>query len=189
MQQKWFIKHLRLILTALLMMSFVAIAEITGVRSDISAEYIKTIFNQYGLLSYAIYIFLFTFANLIQIPGWIFLAAAIYSIGNTSAYFLTYTAAIVSSILCFFIINLVGGSALKKIEITWVNRLVSKINDYPIRVNIILRTIFQTAPPLNYTLALSGIKFKDYLLGAIIGLPIPILIFTIFIDFFIKRFI
>ena len=41
---------------------------------------------------------------------------------------------------------------------------------------------FQTAPPLNYALALSGVRLRDYLVGTLIGLPLPIAAYCIFFD-------
>lgn len=46
----------------------------------------------------------------------------------------------------------------------------------------VLRLVFQTAPALNYTLALSGISFREYMIGSLIGLPLPIFIYILFFD-------
>jgi uncharacterized membrane protein YdjX (TVP38/TMEM64 family) len=46
----------------------------------------------------------------------------------------------------------------------------------------LLRTLFQTAPALNYALAMSGIEFRRYLAGTLIGLPLPIALYCIFFD-------
>lgn len=43
-----------------------------------------------------------------------------------------------------------------------------------------LRLLFQTVPALNYALALSGIRFADYFLGTLLGLPLPILLYCAF---------
>jgi len=42
--------------------------------------------------------------------------------------------------------------------------------------------LLQTLPALNDALALSGVKFRHYLLGTLIGLPLPILLYTVFVD-------
>ena len=44
-----------------------------------------------------------------------------------------------------------------------------------------LRVLMQTAPALSYTLALSGVKFRDYLIGSLVGLPLPIASYCIFL--------
>lgn len=46
----------------------------------------------------------------------------------------------------------------------------------------LLRMLLQTLPALNDALALSGVKFRHYLLGTLIGLPLPILLYTVFVD-------
>ena len=65
--------------------------------------------------------------------------------------------------------------------------LLKKLDQFPIRINVILRFVFQTAPPLNYTLALSGVRFKYYLVGTLLGLPLPVYIYTFFVDEIIKK--
>lgn len=180
-------KNLRLILTIVLVISVVVIAEISGLRSQFSIESLKNIFAQYGVWSWLIYILLFTLGNLIQIPGWLFLAASILAIGKLQGFILTLIAAIVSAVVGFFIIRYLGRDAFRKIPYVWVQKILSKIDQYPIRTNIILRLVFQTVPPVNYTLALSGVTFRDYFLGAIIGLPIPIMIYALFIEQITKR--
>ena len=37
-------------------------------------------------------------------------------------------------------------------------------------------------PALNYTLALSGVRRRDYLLGSLLGLPLPLLVYCFFFD-------
>ena len=46
----------------------------------------------------------------------------------------------------------------------------------------LLRTLFQTAPALNYALAMSGIELRRYVMGTLIGLPLPIALYCIFFD-------
>jgi len=48
---------------------------------------------------------------------------------------------------------------------------------------VLLRMLFQTLPALNYTLALTGVKFRDYLIGTLLGLPLPIALYCLFFDF------
>jgi len=43
--------------------------------------------------------------------------------------------------------------------------------------------LFQTVPPLNYALAMSGIRFRDYLVGTLLGLPLPIMAYCLFFDY------
>ncbi|MFT6070387.1 MAG: putative membrane protein YdjX (TVP38/TMEM64 family) [Bacteriovoracaceae bacterium] len=120
------------------------------------------------------------------VPGGVFLGAAVYALGKTNGYLVTLTAGLISVSVSFFIVRLIGQDGLRKFEHPFALKLLSKLDDNPLKINITLRFLFQTLPPLNYTLALSGVKFKDYFMGALIGLPIPILIITLLIDQLIR---
>ena len=58
---------------------------------------------------------------------------------------------------------------------------------YPLLSIVALRTVFQTAPPLNYSLALSGVQFRNYVVGTIVGLPIPIAIYCLAFDILFRN--
>lgn len=143
---------------------------------------IQEILKNHFLLASLSFISLFIIGNLLQIPGVVFLAAAILGLGQISGYFLTLFAAYLSCIIGFYIINFLGKDLIREIKKPWVIKILNKLDQYPISIVILLRLVFQTYPPLNYTLALSGIKFRDYLIGSIIGLPVPIYIYTFFIE-------
>lgn len=177
------LKHSRLLLCLLFISILYLFAHLTGIKDHFSSEYIRSIFFEYGLYSWLVYIILFTIGNLLQIPGWIFLSASILAIGSIQAFILNLIAAYVSCAISFILIRFIGNDSLTQLENKWAKNLLKVIHQKPIKVNILLRLLFQTAPPLNYSLALSGIKFRDYFLGAILGLPVPVLIYTIVITF------
>ena len=58
-----------------------------------------------------------------------------------------------------------------------------RLDAQPIRSVVLLRVLFQTVPALNYALALSGIRFRQYLTGTLLGLPLPILLYCLFFDY------
>lgn len=180
-------KGLRLILTIGFIALILIIAEMTGIKEEFSLEKLKAVFNQNMGLAIIIYFFLFSFGNLIFIPGWVFLAASILVLGYIPGYFLTFAAALFSCTFSFFLIRLIGADSIREIPYKWVQRLLAHLDEFPIRTVVILRIVFQTGPPLNYTLAISGMKYKDYITGCFIGLPIPILIYAIFINYFINN--
>jgi len=61
-------------------------------------------------------------------------------------------------------------------------RLLGRLDAHPVSSVALLRTLFQTAPALNYALAMSGIEFRRYLVGTLIGLPLPIALYCVFFD-------
>ena len=157
-------------------------SEFFGVRKLLTIEFVQDLFARNFITACFIYILLFTIGNLLQIPGWIFLAGSIIAIGEVNGFLITLISAWFSCVVGFFIVGLFAKDSFRKIESSWVKSFLSKMDQYPISTNAILRVVFQNAPLLNYSLALSGISFRSYFLGALIGLPISILIYTLFIN-------
>ena len=48
---------------------------------------------------------------------------------------------------------------------------------------VLLRILLQTVPALDYALALSGVRFCDYLTAAVLGLPLPIALYCLFFEY------
>ena len=86
---------------------------------------------------------------------------------------LTYPA-VVSCAFTFWVIRFLGGDSLRQIRSPYAVRALSKLDQHPVLSTFFLRLLLQTSPPLNYALAMSGIRFKSYLMGTLLGLPIPI---------------
>jgi uncharacterized membrane protein YdjX (TVP38/TMEM64 family) len=160
-----------------------AVFELSGLRANFNLAFLQQQLDHHLLGGMMIFIVLFALGNLIQIPGWIFLAAAVLTLGRGYGGLLTYVAAILSCMLTFLMIRFIGGEVLRNVDNQWVARILSHLDEHPIRSVVLSRTLFQTAPPLNYALAISGIKFREYLLGTMLGLPLPIFIYCLFFDY------
>ena len=107
-----------------------------------------------------LFVLLFSLGNLIQIPGWLFLAAAVLTLGRLWGGVVTYVAAVTSCALTFVTIRSIGGDALRSIDNRVAVRILRQLDAHPVRSVALLRVLFQTAPPLNYALALSGIRLR-----------------------------
>ena len=44
---------------------------------------------------------------------------------------------------------------------------------------IVIRLFLWAIPPVNYTLAMSGVRFRDYMLAAIIGMTPPFIVISV----------
>jgi uncharacterized membrane protein YdjX (TVP38/TMEM64 family) len=118
----------------------------------------------------------------VQIPGWIFLAAAVLALGEWWGGVVTYVAAVISCAFTFVLIRALGGDALRSFDNRIARRLLAHLDAHPIGVVALLRVLFQTVPALNYALALSGTRLRSYLIGTLLGLPLPIALYCIFFD-------
>jgi uncharacterized membrane protein YdjX (TVP38/TMEM64 family) len=176
-------KYQRLLAVALFLALLFAVFELSGLRAHFSLEFLRHQIVEHQLGGLLIFILLFALGNFIQIPGWIFLAAAVLALGRTLGGLATYAAAIVSCVMTYLVIRFVGGDALRQLDKPVIARLLRRLEAHPVRSVVFARTLFQTAPPLNYALAMSGITFRDYLIGTLLGLPLPIFFYCLFFDY------
>lgn len=177
------LRYKRLLGVLLFLGALLAVLELAGLRDHFSLEFLqrRILENQFSGLS--IFVLLFSLGNLVQIPGWVFLAAAVLTLGKTMGGVATYIAASTSCVTTFLIIRLIGGDALRRLDNAVAARIFGRLDARPIASIVVLRVLFQTVPALNYALAMSGVKFRHYLIGTLLGLPLPILLYCLFFDY------
>lgn len=173
----------RLLLVVLFLLGLFVLFDLSGVRAQLSLETLQQMILMHPVAGLLLFILLFALGNLIQIPGWIFLAAAVLALGRVFGGLATYLAACVSCTLTFIIIRALGGNALRGLDNRLAQRLLAGLDRHPLSSIIALRVLFQTVPALNYTLALSGVPLRTYLLGTLLGLPLPIALYCLFFDY------
>lgn len=178
--------HIRLIAVALFLLLLFAMFELSGLRAHLNPGFLQQSIRDHQTSGLLIFVLAFALGNLIQIPGWVFLAAAVLTLGQLWGGVVTYIAASISCVATFFTLHLVGGNALRKLDSTLARNLLGRLDARPIKTVLLLRMLFQTVPALNYTLAMSGIRFRDYLIGTLLGLPIPIALYCVFFDYLAK---
>ena len=176
-------KHVRLIGVVLFLALMFAVFELSGIRAQLTLDTLQQQIHANQARGLLIFVLAFALGNIAQIPGWVFLAAAVFTLGRTVGGLVTYLAASLSCIATFFMIRLIGGNALRTLESPLATRLLRHFDAHPIRSIVLLRMLFQTLPALNYTLALTGVKFRDYLVGTLLGLPLPIALYCVFFEY------
>ena len=172
--------HKKLFAVILFLFVFWAAFEFSGLRDHFSLVFLKQRLQENRVTGLLIFVLLFTLGNLIQVPGWIFLAAAVVSMGQGWGGLATYLAACVSCIVTFLVIRGIGGDALRELKNENARRILGRLDAHPVKGVVLLRLLFQTLPAVNYALAMSGIKFRQYLTGTMLGLPLPIFLICLF---------
>jgi uncharacterized membrane protein YdjX (TVP38/TMEM64 family) len=176
----------RLIAVVLFLILLFAVFELTGIRAHFNLQFLQQTIRDHLVSGLSIFVLGFALGNLVQIPGWVFLAAAVLALGQLWGGIATYIAACISCIVTFLTIRFVGGAALRQLDSKVATSLLNRLDAHPLSSVVLLRVLFQTVPALNYTLALSGIRFRDYLLGTLLGLPLPIALYCVFFDYLAK---
>lgn len=175
-------RHRRLLGVGLFLGVLLTVFQISGLRDHFDLAFMREVILQHRIGGLLLFVLLFSLGNLIQIPGWIFLAAAVLTLGRLWGGAATYVAAVTSCALTFVTIRALGGNALRLLTNRVAVRLLRELDSRPVASIVMLRILFQTVPALNYALAMSGIKFRTYLIGTLLGLPVPIALYCIFFD-------
>jgi len=176
-------RYRRLLGVILFLAVLLAAAEFSGLREHFSLDYLHRQLVEHRGQGLLIFVLLFALGNLIQLPGWIFLAAAVLALGRTAGGIATYIAASCSCVVTYAVVRGIGSDALLAIRNRHAEALLRRLHQHPVRNVFLLRLLFQTLPAVNYALALSGIRFRAYLLGTLLGLPLPIAAYCLFFDY------
>jgi uncharacterized membrane protein YdjX (TVP38/TMEM64 family) len=173
----------RVLLVIAFLLLLLAVFEFSGLRGHFNLGFVHRVIVEHQLGGLLIFVLLFCLGNLIQIPGLVFLAAAVLALGRLWGGLATYIAAIASCMFTYFTIRFIGGSALRELKNPYAIKILGQLDKHPVKSIALLRTLFQTAPALNYVLSLSGVRFYQYLLGTLLGLPLPIALYCLFFDY------
>lgn len=182
------LKYQRLIAVALFLAILFFVFRLTGLKDHFTLGFLQQQILEHQFGGLVIFAMLFALGNLIQIPGWLFLAAAVLTLGRGPGGVATYVAASISCVATFLIIRFVGGDALRRLDNRFATYLLGRLDARPVASIVMLRMLFQTVPALNYALAMSGVRFRAYLAGTLLGLPLPILLYCLFFDYLAKAF-
>jgi uncharacterized membrane protein YdjX (TVP38/TMEM64 family) len=176
----------RLLGFAALIIGLNVVAQVTGLADREPAEIIAELrefmaaAGGWGLLLFAV---LCMVGETLHVPGMVFIAVAVLSWGLLVGGIIGYLTAILAVSFSFAVARtVVGVKVLDEIETPWVKRILSKLDDRPIRTVILLRIPLSLAPQLSQALALSNVTFRDHLIGSAIGMVPMITLFLVLFD-------
>ena len=109
-------RHLRLFAVVLFVGLLFAAFELSGLRGHFSLEFLRQRIEENRWTGLALFVALFSLGNLIQVPGLLFLSAAVLTLGKGMGGIATYIAASTSCVLTFVLIRLIGGNALRQLD-------------------------------------------------------------------------
>ena len=168
-------------LGALVIGLFVA-AKVSGLTAHLKTEEIRAWMASAGWWGPIGYLGAFSVGELVHVPGWVFVLAAVVSYGRVAGGALAFVGAILSLSVSFAIVRGVGGKPLGAIRWPFVRRMLAQLDAHPVRTIIILRTVLWLTPQLNYVLALSTVRWRHYLIGSILGLIAPMVALAFLLD-------
>jgi uncharacterized membrane protein YdjX (TVP38/TMEM64 family) len=130
--------------------------------------------REIGPLGALVLIAAFAGGTLLQVPGLVFIGAAIAIYGDTMGYLVALAGAIVSVNVTFALARWFGFGEAASLDRPWLRRIFARLEARPILSLVILRAVVLVSPPINYALAVTRLRHRDYAIGSALGLVVPL---------------
>ncbi|MBL8951254.1 MAG: VTT domain-containing protein [Myxococcaceae bacterium] len=167
-------KWLRAALPLVVMASLALSAHLLGLTQGWTLGGVRSQVESAGALGVLVFFGLFAAGELVQVPGFIFVGAALLAWGPLPGFFAALTGALFSVSVSFFVVRCLGGRPLGELKRPFLKKLLARLEARPVLTVALLRLLLWVSPPLNYALALSPIRYSSYLLGSALGLLPPL---------------
>lgn len=151
-----------------------AVGHFTGLTAILTQERVRDFMTELGPIGFVLFCALFAVGELVHVPGFVFVGAAVLAYGAWVGGAAAFVGALASVTLSFFVVRSMGGKALGALKWSFARRMLAHLDERPVRTVVMLRSVLWLAPALNYVLAMSNIRFRDYLIGSALGLALPV---------------
>lgn len=169
----------RLVGLAVLTVALLAIGHFTGLTEHLSRDNLRALMESLGVWGVLLFVVLFAVGEFMHVPGIVFVLAALLAYGRVAGAIAAYAGALVSVSFAFVVVRRVGGQALAEVRRAWIARVLAMLDRRPILTVAVLRIVFFLAPALNYGLAMTRIRFRDFFVGSALGLLPPVITIAI----------
>jgi uncharacterized membrane protein YdjX (TVP38/TMEM64 family) len=167
-------RALRLGLLAAVALALLLVRYTTRFGASLSTAAIRDLVQHAGIAGVGLFVLAFAAGELLHVPGLVFVSAAVLGWGRVVGGIVAYVGALVAASIAFFIVRAIGGQPLAEIRQPRLRALLARLERRPISTVALLRLLLWLAPALNYALALSPLRFRDYAAGSALGLAIPV---------------
>jgi uncharacterized membrane protein YdjX (TVP38/TMEM64 family) len=178
----------RFVALAVLLVALYVVGKMTGVIDSVDISTVRQRVDGAGALGVVIFVAIFAIGELLHVPGLVFVCAGLLAWGKILGYGISMLGALVSVSLSFFVVRAVGGRALASVERPFLKKMLARLDSHPIQTVFFLRLLLILAPPLNYGLALTCVRYRDYLVGSALGLAIPLALVALLLDWVVAKF-
>lgn len=165
--------RLRLLLLGAIILTCI-VTGVVVVGDGLTAEGLREEVRRAGALGFVVFIGVFIVGQMLHLPGLIFIGAGAFAFGAPVGGPLSLLAATIAVSVNFVFVRTVGGQPLVAIERPLFKRVMAMLDDHPLRTVVVLRLIFFTSPAISAALALTGVRFRDHLVGSIVGMAVPV---------------
>jgi uncharacterized membrane protein YdjX (TVP38/TMEM64 family) len=178
----------RLAILAALIIAVLIVAEVTGLRGSFTIARLRTLTLAAGSFGVLLYVAAFIVGEIIHVPGLLFVAAGVAIWGRLWGGVISWAASVLALSATFLVVRAIGGRALDGLKHPWLDRMLVRLADAPIRTVALLRAVLVISPPVTYALAFSPVRFSDFFIGSAIGLVAPLALAALFFERILRYF-
>jgi uncharacterized membrane protein YdjX (TVP38/TMEM64 family) len=172
----------RLVALVVMVVGLLVVVKTTGLMAYLEKDRLRATVTSAGAWGPLVFVGAFCLGELAHVPGTLFVAAAVFAYGRTLGGALAYVGAVASFSFVFAVVRAVGGKPLAEIRWPLAKRILSHLDERPVRTILALRLLLWMSPQLNYVLALSNVRFARYVAGSAAGLALPVLVLVVLAD-------
>jgi uncharacterized membrane protein YdjX (TVP38/TMEM64 family) len=172
----------RLLFLTLIVLAVWTAAWAAGITARFTFESVRGLMAGTGPWGLVAFILAFSTGQLLRVPSFVFVAAAVAVYGRNTGILVALLGALSSATVSFAVFRACAAGALAGVRHPFIRRLLAHVHRRPVRTVALLRLLFQTAPPLNYALPMTAVHWRDHLAGSALGLPVPIVVMAFFFD-------
>jgi len=173
----------RLGIILLLALALFVVAKAAGLTEQLSAEAIRDLATSAGFYGVLLFLGVFVAGNLFHVPGMPFVFAGVVGYGAVTGGVIALLGAVLAVTFTFVIVRWLGGKALDEVKSPLIRKALTHLDDRPLATVFVLRSLFQTSPALNYALAMSRVRLRDYVVGSAMGMTVPVIAVALFVEF------
>ena len=156
----------------------------TGLADKLNADDLRETVLGAGAWGFLLFVGMFCAGLFIQVPGIVFVGGAVLIYGYWLGMVVSFGGGLVAISVSFAVARMIGGDPLARLKSPRVKGVLSRLQNKPIRTMAVLRIFMQMSPALNVALALSGVRYRDYLAAAFLAMWLPIIVMASGVHFF-----
>lgn len=165
---------LRLCLLLALMLGLLALAQYPPLYAYFSVEALQSLVKGAGKWGILLYFIVFLVGTLMSVPGAVFVVFAILTYGYVWGILVAYMSAVGTAWINFELARLIGGQSLAAIKNERLQRALSRVEQRPVATICWLRVFLLLSPVVNYALALTPIKRRQFVWGNAVAMLLPL---------------
>lgn len=178
----------RLVGLAVVMAALFAVGHFTGLTEHLTRDNLRDLMHGLGVWGFLLFVVLFAVGEFLHVPGIVFVLAALLAYGRVVGGLAAYLGALGSVSFSFLLVRRVGGQALAHVKRARIAKVLEKLDAHPIATIAVLRVFLFLLPAVNYALAMTRVRFRDYVVGSALGLILPMIAIAIAFEWALSFF-